>query len=79
MTQGFPYILLRVILGLKSLVKAQMEQQRKKLNNWYTLVKKVIDNLQTLIFREIDQHCSQDNHLAHIIVTMFQVSATWDL
>ena len=67
--------------GLKTLVKAQMEQIGRKLDSWEELVEKAIDgeakaSLQPHSFlREMDQRCPRGNHTT---VAKSEPSATRD-
>lgn len=73
--------------GLKTLIKAQMEQRGRELDSREELVEKAVDveakaGLQPTAFViEIDQRCPRGNCLAHTTVAKFptQGSSFWDL
>ena len=56
-----------------------MEQRKRELDSWDTLVKETIDSLQPLsFFREMDQRFPQSNCLAYTTMAKSQALATWD-
>lgn len=56
-----------------------MEQHGRELDNWDTLVEKVIDSLPLFfILKDKNLHCLWGNHSTYTAVAMFQASATQD-
>ena len=56
-----------------------MEQRKRDLDSWDALVEETIDSFQPHSFlREMDQHFSQGNRLAHTIMAKSEASPTWD-
>ena len=56
-----------------------MEQRKRELDNWDSLVEKTINSLQPpSILQEMDHHCRQNNRLTSITVAKFQVFSTWN-